>query len=474
MRILLLAMPDTSDVVDYFFRPPNLALVSLAGNLPEHDVKVLDLVVCKPDAGGALKETLERFKPQLVGMSAMTFQFHTLVRVARLVRSWDQKIKIAAGGYHPSLMAREITAGEAHLPLDFIIRGEGEQTFGELAAHLAGDGIPLSEIRGLSYRLPDGWRHNPDRPLQDLSTLKLPNRDSRLRKGFSFLDLPMDVAESSRGCPYNCKFCSIHKMYGSTFRPFPMDRIIADLWSIKGEGTRGVFFVDDNISYDTKHLRLLCDAIVQNGLNDMFYITQLSAAGIARNPEVAASLHRANFQIVFVGFESMDPVALRGMKKPASPEINRKAAALLRQYGISVIAGCIVGHPEDTKASIARQYRLIKKLKPDMIYAQFLTPYPKTDIRSELLNAELVVNENDFSAYDGFSCNIKTRHLGRKALYRCMKKEAVKLHFTPDVVFGNHLLKRYGGRFLKPVIKTVATNIYNVLTAKQRNNPLGI
>ena len=125
MRILLVAMPDTTEVIDFFARLPNLAIVSLAGNLPGHQVQVLDLVLFKPHIRNPLQEALASLRPQVVGLSAMTFQFDTLLRVARFIRSFDPAIKIAAGGYHASLMATELTEAVEELPLDFLIRGEG-------------------------------------------------------------------------------------------------------------------------------------------------------------------------------------------------------------------------------------------------------------------------------------------------------------------------------------------------------------
>ncbi len=130
-------MPDTADVFDYYTLMPNLAVVSLAGSLPEHEVKVLDLVVCKPKIRQALEKVLRDFKPDLIGLSAMTFQFDTLVRVAKYLRLTHPTVKLVAGGYHATLMAEEITSSGEDLPLDFLIRGEGEATLKELVAELA-------------------------------------------------------------------------------------------------------------------------------------------------------------------------------------------------------------------------------------------------------------------------------------------------------------------------------------------------
>lgn len=98
------------------------------------------------------------------------------------------------------------------------------------------------------------------RPLADAGTIRLPRRDARLSNGFRFLTLPMDVIETSRGCPSNCKFCSITHMYGRSFRPFPMERVVADLKDIRTRGTRSVFLTDDNITYDIPHFRRVCQA----------------------------------------------------------------------------------------------------------------------------------------------------------------------------------------------------------------------
>jgi len=467
MRVLLLSMPDTADVIDYVGRLSNLALVSLAGNLPGHDVKVLDLVLVKPRIRKPLERALDSLRPEVVGLSAMTFQFDTLLRVARFIRQKYPSIRIMAGGYHATLMAEEIAESAESLPIDFLIRGEGEQTCAELIAELEKPDPDLGAVRGLSYKGADGWRHNPPRPLLDLRDVRLPSRHARICGGAYYLGLPIDVVETSRGCPYNCKFCSITHMYGRTFRTYPEERIVEDLKNIRAAGTKAAFIVDDNITYDINHFRGVCQAITRHGLNDMTYAVQVTAAGLAKNPELVDDMDRANFRTAFVGFESMLPSDLKHMNKPTNPEINRRAAALLRQHDIAIIAGVIVGYPDDTRETVIRNFRLVRELKPDMFYAQYLTPYPKTVLRDEMLDAGLVVNVDDYRAYDGFTCNVRTRHLSRKELYRCLKKEAMKNNFSPSLIAANYFLKHYPLPLLKSVCRNMVTNLYNVAVARQ-------
>ncbi len=467
MRILLMAMPDTVDFVDYMTRIPNLALVSLAGNLPDHEVKVMDLVAYRPHIRQAVEEILASFRPQLVGLSAMTFQFDTMLKVAAVVRRFDPRLKIAVGGYHPSLMAQELTAG-GPLPFDFMVRGEGEATLPELVGELESAQPDFSKIAGLSYYRGDSnsWEHNPERGLLDLDQILPPRREARLAEDFFYLDMSMDVAETSRGCPFKCKFCCVNRMYDNHFRRFPLSRIIKDLQAIRQRGTQAVFFADDNITYDTDHFREVCQAIVQHGLNDLTYMTQVSAAGIAQHPELVADMDRANFRFVFVGFESMEPAALKEMKKPTSPAINRQAAALLRQHRMGIIAGGIVGYPNDDRESVKKQVRQLLSLKPDALYLQILTPYPKTALRQELLEAGLIVNLHDYRTYNGFLSNIRTKHLGCKELERLKGILVIRGMCNPPLLAGNYFLRNHFRFGLKLMLGDLGRYLRYLLVSK--------
>jgi anaerobic magnesium-protoporphyrin IX monomethyl ester cyclase len=123
VKILLLAMPDTVDMLDPVMRLPNLALTSLAASVgPKHDVRVLDLVLVKEKLKKSLEFHLDAFTPDVVGMSAMTFQYDTMTRIASLIRGKLSGVRLIAGGYHVTLMHREIAAETPDAPIDYMVR----------------------------------------------------------------------------------------------------------------------------------------------------------------------------------------------------------------------------------------------------------------------------------------------------------------------------------------------------------------
>jgi anaerobic magnesium-protoporphyrin IX monomethyl ester cyclase len=218
----------------------------------------------------------------------------------------------------------------------------------------------------------------------------------------------------------------------------------------------------------------VCKAIVQHGLNDLYYLTQVTAAGIAKNPALVADMDRANFRFVFVGFESMEPAALKQMRKPTSPAINQKAAALLRQHRMAVIAGGIVGYPDDTRESVKRQFRQIWGLKPDALYMQILTPYPQTTLRQELLDAGLIVNLDDYRSYNGFIGNIRTKYMSSKELETLKGNLAFWGAVHPAAWTRNYFLRNHFLYYLKTIVKQAALYFHYLLISKKDPRQLNI
>ena len=305
MNVLLLSMPDSFEHMPAVaIRMPNGGLVSLAGNVhPRHRVAVADLILVQDRVRATVEALVREHQPDMVGLSVMTFQRRTAKKIIDLVRNLRPSSLVAVGGYDPSLAPEAYADGGA----DFIVRGEGEATFDELLEAVeAGGGY--EHIRGLTFRTPAGFQANPDRPVRRLQDgdLRRPNRDARVLEGYTFLGRKIDVIETSRGCTFDCSFCSIIHMRGRNFHTYTFDRVLADIRDARDHGAETVFIVDDNITLDVRRFEALCRAIVDARLNGLSYIVQAMTSSIADAGETLAPLMRkAGFRYVFLGIENV-------------------------------------------------------------------------------------------------------------------------------------------------------------------------
>src|ERR1039458_7579560 len=164
MNILLLSMPDSFEhMPTVAVRMPNGALTSLAGNVDAHHrVAAADLILVQSNVRETVERLVREIQADVVGLSVMTFQRKTALRIVQLVRSLRPAVRVVAGGYDPSL------APEAYMEegagIDFIVRGEGELPFRELLRAME-NGRGFEGIPGLSHRSDGTWRQNPARPI---------------------------------------------------------------------------------------------------------------------------------------------------------------------------------------------------------------------------------------------------------------------------------------------------------------------
>jgi len=446
MRILLLAMPDTAASLDRVMKFPNLGLCSLAAQVPGHEVRVLDLVLRPRGVRRRVLAEVATFAPDVVGYSAMSFQYATARALAAAVRAVAPHVVQVLGGYHATVLADVVAERDGGL-FDFIVRGEGEPAFRELVDALAGGGPDLARMPGLSWRTHDGYRHNPDGSLLTLDSLPLPRREARAWGGAFYFDRSFDVAETSRGCPLPCTFCSIRRMYGRTFRRFPIARVMADLHGLAARAVRGVFFVDDNITIDVPRFKELCEEIARQGLDQLRYIVQASVHGIAKDPTLAPAMARAGFDTVFMGIENAEDANVEALdiraKRGKAEDETPRAVRLLQENGIKAVGGFIVGNPDDDRTAIRRTFRYARRLGLDFPIVQCLTPYPRTEMRAALLAEGLVTNPDDLSRYNGYMANVRTRHLSSGQLARAMLWESIRLYFDAHAARRSRFLRDF-------------------------------
>jgi anaerobic magnesium-protoporphyrin IX monomethyl ester cyclase len=419
MNVLLLSMPDYFEhMPPIAVRMPNGALTSLAGNLDSHHrVAVADLILSHRQVKDTVTRLVREFDPDVVGLSVMTFQRRTAGRIISLVRSLKPRVKVVVGGYDPSL------AGEAYegMDVDFIVRGEGEVTFRELLRALE-QGGDFDRICGLSYRTGDRWLHNSNRPIHRLEDdeIRPPNRSARVLQGYTLLGRQVDVIETSRGCTYDCSFCSIIEMRGRNFHTYTFERVLADIADARDHGARTIFLVDDNITLNVHRFEALCHAIIEAGLNKLDYFVQAMTSAIATHGATLAPLmRRAGFRYVFLGIENIlesDLQFLRAEAKNTQRDHGRpagnasvKAIDWLHRNKMYVVGGLIVGNPDDTRESIEANLAFARRYV-DWPYIQHPTPYPRTPMTEGFRQRGLITNDR-LEEYDGTTAVVRTEHV---------------------------------------------------------------
>lgn len=420
MKVILISMPDVAPVImhESAFHMPNLGIASIGANIKEdHDVYIIDLIRKRRSVRRYLTRVLTRIKPDLVGLSAMTWQFATCLKLIRLIKKMLPNTKIAIGGYHATLMYQEISESQEGREIDFIVRGEGEEAFRRIVEALDGRDR-LEDIPSLSFNNGDGFIHNPQGELLDLSRLKLPIRDKRrLTWGYHIMNRSIEVMETSRGCTRSCNFCSIRHMYGRSFRPYPMARILADIDDIYFKKRRRWIFVsDDNFVLAPKRVIELCQKIIQRRYRGLNIVVQADSRTMANNEEMVRLMAKAGFKSIFLGIENASKKNLQSANKGDIVEASREAIRICHKYDIMVMGGLIFGFPDDGEQEIIDNYRFLISAEADTSYCQFLTPYPKTGIRQQLLDAGLVTNSDNYSLYNGMWANVRTHHLDADTL----------------------------------------------------------
>ena len=446
MRILLFSMPDSFEhTPSLTMRMPNGGLASIAGNVDSHhDVAIADLVLVQDRVATTVERLVTAHRPDVVGLSVMTFQRRTALRLVQLIRAVHPKVVVVVGGYDPSLAPDAYERPE--LGIDYIVRGEGDLTFRDLLRALERGEDPTG-IPGLTTRNGSVFRHAPQRPVSTLKSdeVALPNRGARVLSGYTFLGRPIDVVETSRGCTYDCSFCSIIEMRGRNFHVYSTERVLADIADARVRGARVLFIVDDNITLNVRRFASLCRAIVAAGFNDVHYIVQAMTAPIAQHGATLAPLMRqAGFRYVFLGIENIldeDLAFLKAAAKNATRDKGRavgnatmQAIDWLHRSGIYVVGGIIVGNPDDTRESIEANLDFARR-HVDWPYIQHPTPYPGTPMTQDFRARGLIVSDR-LEEYDGTTAVVRTAHLDAEEIeyMRWRAERWMKVRHLPAVM----------------------------------------
>jgi len=398
VRILLVNPPNSGrsipeekygmDTVRRIFRGEPLALEVLAGNLPGHEVRILDLKVC--DSG--FEESVAAFAPDVVGFTAMTCEANAALALARRVRGVCPSARTVVGGIHASKAPEYFYRPE----VDYVAVGLGKASFRELVESVESGGGG-AQIPGVAHRDRTGRFRLDPRAYgpADLVEGAAPRYDlvaeNRSSYSMSLVGLNMGFVVSAYGCPHRCSFCCIESLTGGKYLVHAPETIVRDIGLLGGVDV--VRLVDANTFGSLSQARALADAIAGAGLSRQ-YVADVRADTVVSHPDLFRLWRDVGLRSVVIGLEEMDNRRLAAMNKGASADVNRKAVDILGELGITIIGDFIVS-PDYGESDFDALEDYVHRSGIHLPIFAILTPLPGTPLY-EGARGEIVIEDLDY------------------------------------------------------------------------------
>lgn len=327
------------------------------------------------------KDYLLKTKPSLVGFTSSTSTFLQVIDFASAVKEYDSRIKVIVGGPHPSALPEDVLGYDS---VDIVVKGEGEETILELLNSLLREDADLSDIKGISYREGRQIRNNSPRELiGDIDILPFPAYHllpmSRYRHS-PFRRVTTGRSASiitSRGCAYNCTFCS-NSVFGTGVRYRSPENVLDEIKSlVKNYSVGEIIFRDDAFTCDIERAKAIARGIKAIGKDIKW--SCFSRVNHA-SEELFELFYKAGCREICFGIESANQAVLDKAKKQISVSDTLKAINLCRKYKISSLCSVIIGLPGDTETTVTEGIRFFSKANPDYIVFCVLVPMPGSEL----------------------------------------------------------------------------------------------
>ena len=323
-------------------------------------------------------------KADLVGISTITSTAPRAYEIARLLKK--QGKAVVMGGPHVTFLPEE-----ALQFCDFVLRGEAEESILPFV-HALETGQGLGQVPGLSFKVGDKKFHNPPaEACKDLDRLPFP--DFTLLKG-KLGDIRPVL--TSRGCPFDCTFCSVTKLFGRGYRFRSKESVLRELRGVE-EG-KTVFFYDDNFTANPARTKDLLRMMIEEKITPKW--TAQVRADAADDTELLELMRASNCHYVYIGIESINPDTLREFKKKLTLAKIEEGVARFHEYGIRVHGMFVLGSDHDNVQTIRETAVFAKKNRVDTVQFMILVPLPGTQ-QYETLKTEDRLLTTDWSLYDG-------------------------------------------------------------------------
>ncbi len=415
MRVLLLSTPHPLEESPL----PPLSLSYLAGVLRREgiEVRILDFLVTSYHPK-KLRQELQEYRPQVVGATCVTLNYPIARRMLKVCKDFDSHITTVIGGPHVTF-ALEGTL----LPspwIDAIVIGEGENTLVELAK-AAGENKDVHDVPGIAFADEGKVVKTAARGLiEDLDQLPFPARDLLPMARYRALDAPCTVI-TSRGCPYQCIFCSGRRMFGPKVRFRNPGLVVDEIEKLQHDfGLKRINIVDDTFTLNRRHAQAVCEEILRRGLNIKWSVF---ARVDNLDQELAQLMKRAGCEWVLFGVESGDEGILKTIKKGITPDEVRRGVKTAFEAGINVFNSFIMGlpgeNPDTAMKSLAFGDELYKKYGAKYGF-HMLSPLPGTELYEKAKEYGIRILSRNWARYNANEPITETPTMSRQMVREVM------------------------------------------------------
>lgn len=371
-----------------------------------YNVKIIDGDIQRINSGFLSERMKSMKKPNIFGISAMTTNIENAYDIARQIKEIDCDSLVIFGGIHPTAMPDEVISNEY---VDFLVTGEGERSLLSLVGQLMGDN-DFTGIKNLVYRDEHDRVITNDNYSDVFDIKELPLFPYHL---FDKKNYDLGFILSSRGCPFNCIFCSQRLITKRRYRPYPLEKVIEELdYLINDADQKNITFFDDYFLADIGRVVELCGMIRKNRFNDKCSFG-IQTRGDNVNPEILAELKGSGFDSLMIGFETSSEKIMKFINKAETVEQNIKASRLAKEVGLTVEGTFIFGFSEEKYEDRINAFRIARRFI-DRARFNNIVPYPGTGLYDMLVDSDnfsIIGQWSNFSSAGAVSSSPFNRYM---------------------------------------------------------------
>jgi anaerobic magnesium-protoporphyrin IX monomethyl ester cyclase len=467
-NILLITPPYHSGVVESAGVWMNVGFVYIAGSLRAAGYNPIIYDSMSHWHGyDDIEQRIIKEKPDVVATTAFTAEIVDALKVLKLAKEIDSEIVTVIGNVHPTFCYEEILR-EHHSYVDYIVRGEGEETMVELMDALS-KGVDVTSVKSIAFWYANKVVLTTVRPfIQDLDSLPM---------AWDLIDWsiytykPMKgsilaIVSSSRGCNQQCMFCSQQLYWERSWRGRSAENFVSELEYLRDTyGVNVVMISDETPTLNRKRWEKILDLLIERKVGTKI-LMETRVDDIIRDEDIMWKYKKALIDHVYVGIEATTQETLDVYKKDIKVDQSKKALDLLNEQDIVTETSFVLGMPDDTKESMEKTLELARFYNPDLAFFLAITPWPYSDLYPQLKDYIAV---QDYSRYNLVEPIVQPKNMSLKEVNDMLGKASREFYkYKIDTL--NDLTEKKK-EFMIKVIHIISTSSYLAETMKGTSMP---